>query len=299
MKITKLLRDLKLNKYESIAYSIILKKGITDASTISKEGSIPFGKIYESLGSLTIKGLIETQDTRPKKYKIRNPKKAFENFLSEKKEKSEKELQDLKNTVLQIEEEIGNIRIQEPSEKIFWTTAMDDKIEKLIRNSFAEAKNEICMLPYIINKKSHLKSTLLNLPHFIKEIAKSSSRGVEIKAILSEDFAQSQIKNFLKLGIFKKITEHVEIRIQKELLPEPFTIIDSKKVILRVSDPMNQEKILAMIKITDQALAKKLKEKFNEMWESATPIKTTNPKLSRGKPTTKSRSTERNTQSNL
>ena len=70
MEIKKLLRDLKLNKYESSAYSIILKKGIIDASTISKEGDIPFGKIYESLGSLTNKGLIETQNTRPKKYRI-------------------------------------------------------------------------------------------------------------------------------------------------------------------------------------------------------------------------------------
>ncbi len=274
MKIIKFLRNLKLNKYESIAYSIILKKGITDASTISKEGGIPFGKIYESLGSLTINGFIETQDTRPKKYKIRNPKKAFENFLNKKKEKLENEFQNLKNTILQIEEEISKINVQEPLEKIFWVTAIDDEIEKLIRNSFTEAQKEICMLPYVINKKNHLKSTLFNLPHLANEIKKSSSRGVKIRAILSEDFAQSQIKNFLKLGILKKITKHVKIRTQKELLPEPFIIIDSKKVILRVNDPRDQEKILAMIKITDQVLAKKLKEKFEEMWKSATPIKT-------------------------
>ena len=58
MEIKELLRNLKLNKYESAAYEVILKKGVTEASIISKEGKIPFGKIYESLGSLSAKGLI-------------------------------------------------------------------------------------------------------------------------------------------------------------------------------------------------------------------------------------------------
>jgi len=55
MEIKELLRDIKLNKYESTAYEIILKKGVVEASIISKEGDIPFGKIYESLGSLSAK----------------------------------------------------------------------------------------------------------------------------------------------------------------------------------------------------------------------------------------------------
>jgi len=35
------------------------------------------------------KGLIEVQNTRPKKYKIRNPKRAFQNILSKKTIESE------------------------------------------------------------------------------------------------------------------------------------------------------------------------------------------------------------------
>lgn len=273
MELKELLRNLNLNKYESLAYSIILKKGIIDASTISKEGNIPFGKIYESLGSLNNKGLIEIQDTRPKKYRIKNPQKAFKNFLKEKSEKSERELQNLKKTMIQIEEEISKINIQESKEKTFWITAIGDEIEKLIKCGFIEAEKEICILPYAIDKKDHIKSALLSLPHLIKDIRKSSSRGVKIKAIFYKKFAQSQIKNFKNLGIFRDVTKHIEIRIRSELLSEPFTIIDMKKVILRVNDPIDQEKILAMIKISDSALAKKLKEKFNEMWESAKPIK--------------------------
>jgi len=240
MEIEKLLRDLRLNKYETNAYLIILKKGILKASTISKEGAIPFGKVYESLSSLLGKGLIEVQNTRPKKYKIRKPHIAFKDFIEAKKEESEKDLEKLKNSIRHLEEKISKINTEEVDEKIFWMTAIGEDIEELVRSAFLEAKKEIYLLPYTINKKDHEKHSSENILFFLKEIVKSTSRG---------------------------------IKIQKDIFSSPFIIIDSEKVILRVDDPINQDKILAMIKISDSMLAKKLKNKFNTMWESSTNIK--------------------------
>ncbi len=272
MEIQKLLRNLKLNKYEAAAYSVILKKGIAEASIVSKEGNIPFGKIYESLQVLSGKGLIEVQETRPKKYKARKPQIAFKKFLEEEEIKSKIEIERTKNTIIQLEEEIDKIAIQKPQEKTFWTTAIGEEIEEIIKNSFLEAEKEICMLPYTANKKDQQKHAILNIPFFIKEIIKAKSRGVRIRALLPEEFARLQIKIFEKMGVLKKITKHVEIRIQKGPAITPFTIIDLEKVILRVDDPTNQNKILAMIKISDSTLAKRLKEKFDKMWDSAKPI---------------------------
>jgi len=273
MKIRELLRDLKLNKYESIAYEIILKRDVVEASIISKEGDIPFGKIYESLGSLSAKGLIEVQNTRPKKYKIRNPKTTFRDILNKKQLESEEELKNLKDTLLQIENEISKISVQEHKEKTFWITAIGKEIDEMMGSIFSEAKNEIFMIPYIINKSDQTKSALLNIPKFIKEIYKTVGKGVKIKVIFPENFAQVQIKTLKRMKFFDKIIKNVEIRILKELSPEPFTLIDTDKVILRVNDPINKNKILAMIKIIDKELSKNLKEKFNEMWKIAKPIK--------------------------
>ena len=273
MKIRELLRDLKLNKYESIAYEIILKRGVVEASIISKEGDIPFGKIYESLGSLSTKGLIEVQNTRPKKYKIRNPKTTFRDILNKKQLESEEELKNLKDTLLQIENEISKISVQEHKEKTFWITAIGKEIDEMMGSIFSEAKNEIFMIPYIINKSDQTKSALLNIPRFVKEINKTVGRGVKIKVILPEKFAQVQIKILKKMRFFDKIIKNVEIRILEELFPEPFTVIDTDKIVLRVNDPINKNKILAMIKIIDNELSKSLKEKFNEMWKIAKPIK--------------------------
>jgi len=272
MEIKELLRNLKLNKYESAAYEVILKKGVTEASIISKEGKIPFGKIYESLGSLSAKGLIEIQNARPKKYKIRNPRIAFREILSKKEVESEVELKNLKDTLIQAEEEISKISNQDYNEKTFWITAIGKEIEEMIGNVFRDAKKEIYMIPYIINKSGQTKSALLNIPTFVKEIDKTVKRGVRIKVIFPEVFARTQIRILKKMNFFNKIMKNVEVRILKELSPEPFTLIDEDKIILRVNDPIDKNKILAMNKIMDKSLSKTLKEKFNEMWEKAKSI---------------------------
>jgi len=51
MDIEKSLRDLGLTKYEAAAYLNISRRGAAEASTIYKEAKIPFGKIYETLGT--------------------------------------------------------------------------------------------------------------------------------------------------------------------------------------------------------------------------------------------------------
>ena len=269
MEISKLLRNLKLNKYESCAYEVILRKGVVCASTISKEGNIPFGKVYETLGNLSKRGLIEIQDTRPKEYKIKNPKIAFHSIFKKREAESENELKNLKKTLIELEEKINDVSLSAEKEKTFWTTAIGGDIEKMVSGIFYEAKNEICMIPYIIDKDSHIKIALLNMPNIAKEIYKSSKRGVKIKIIFPDKFAKRQIRNLKKIKFFKNIIDHVEIKILKNLSPEPFTLIDSNKVILRVNDPLNKNKILAMIKILDGPLCVDLKKKFNEMWKKA------------------------------
>ena len=81
----KLLRELGLTKYETDAYLNILERGIAEASTINEEAKIPFGKIYETLNTLASKGLIEIQNTRPKKYKAKKPVLSFDNRFKAKK----------------------------------------------------------------------------------------------------------------------------------------------------------------------------------------------------------------------
>ena len=72
------LRDIGLTDYESRAYLLLLKMGVTTASQISTNTNIPFSKIYEVLNSLEKKSWIETRSGRPKRYYPKPPVEALE-----------------------------------------------------------------------------------------------------------------------------------------------------------------------------------------------------------------------------
>ena len=71
----------------------------------------------------------------------------------------------------------------------------------------------------------------------------------------------------------EKIMDKVEIRAMKKAIPTYFEVIDGEKVVLKVNNPKNPAQILAMTKIWDVKLAKEIREKFEEMWSEAKPLK--------------------------
>lgn len=46
----------------------LLSMGIAEAREIYKKAKIPYGRVYSVLGALSEKGLVEIQDSRPKKF---------------------------------------------------------------------------------------------------------------------------------------------------------------------------------------------------------------------------------------
>jgi len=81
MEVKGLLKELGLSTYETEAYLKIIELGIAEAGTICKETKIPFGRVYQELNSLAAKGLIEVQNTRPKRYTARKTRLAFKTLL--------------------------------------------------------------------------------------------------------------------------------------------------------------------------------------------------------------------------
>ncbi len=273
MYIEKSLRDIGLKKYEAAAYLIIFKRGGAEASTIYKEAKIPFGKIYETLGTLESKGLIEIQNTRPKRYEAKKPKFAFNSFFNEKKEHMKMDMHRTRVLTTQICEELDKIDIKHRKEKIFWTTAIGDETGELSRQNFKEAKKEIYLFICSEYQKNHSNPIHENTPAISIEAIKATLRGVKVKALLSKSFALGHVNDFDNIKAPKETVNNIEVRITNFSSPSHFTIIDSETVVLRVDDPVNPNDILAMTKIWDKKFAEKLKNKFNEIWEDAKPFK--------------------------
>ena len=116
------INELGLSNYETEAYLKVVELGIAEASVICKQTRIPFGRVYQELNSLAAKGLIEVQNTRPKRYMARKPRLAFKTLLQQKRENMEKQLLKTIEATLQIEEIISKKIHARLQERTFWTT---------------------------------------------------------------------------------------------------------------------------------------------------------------------------------
>jgi len=276
MEVKRLLKELGLSNYETEAYLKVVELGIAEASVICNETKIPFGRVYQELNSLVAKGLIEVQNTRPKRYMARKARLAFKTLLQQKRENTEKQLQKTIEAALQIEEIISNKIPARPKERMFWTTAVGvEETAEMIRSNCEDAEKEICICVILGNKPQNeecgfkdTESTIL----IFNEVIKAAERGVKIKALLNEEFITPEMDYLEELGVKEKIMSKVEIRVMKNAIPSYFEVIDGEKVVLEVENPKNPGQILAMTKIWDVKLAKEIREKFEDLWSEAKPL---------------------------
>ena len=277
MEAKRLLKELGLSNYEIEAYLKVVELGIAEAGVICKQTRIPFGRVYQELNSLASKGLIEVQNTRPKRYRAKKPRLAFKTILQQKRENMEKQLQKTIEAASQIEEFISKKVPTGPKERTFWRTAVGvEEAAEMIRSNFEEAEKEICTCVILGNKPQNeecgfkdTESTIL----ILNEVIKATERGVKIKALLNEEFIIPEMEYLKEQGVKEKIMGKVEIRVMKNAIPSYFEVIDCEKVVLEVANPKNPGQILAMTKIWDVKLAKELKEKFEDLWSGAKPLK--------------------------
>ncbi len=273
MEAKRLLKELGLSNYETEAYLKVVELGIAEASVICKETKIPFGRVYQELNSLAAKGLIEVQNTRPKKYRARKPRLAFKTLLQQKKQQVETQLQKTIEAALQVEEIISKKIPTAPKERTFWTTAVGvEEAVEMLRSNFEEADKEICIILQRAypDEECNYKDSEATVPN---EAIKATERGVKIKALLNEEFIIPKMEYMKERGIKEKIMDKVEIRVMKRTVSSYFEVIDGEKVVLKVNNPKNPGQILAMVKIWDVKLAKEIREKFEEMWSEAKPLK--------------------------
>lgn len=261
MDIKELLKTIGLNKYESSAYLEIIRKGVVEASEIYKDAQIPFGKIYEVLTSLEQIGLIEIQNSRPKKYKAINPEIAYENFLKSKQENYDNRIDSLGKNLNVIKKEVMKDFNKNSIEKKFWKSAIEDEALDLMELSFAEVKEELVIFTDVGNEKNSNFDE--RMPIMIDLVAQLLEKGISIKVLLDKEMSEIMHKRYLtKLQNF----DNLEIKISNIRSINTFFILDKKEVLFTIANPLNVNDILGIIKIEDIQLLNKLYDHFEILW---------------------------------
>lgn len=262
MDLKKSLQQLGFTDYEADAYLYLNKNGVSEANPIYKETKIPYGRIYDVLNSLSAKGFIEIQNSRPKQYMVKSPKISFNQLLKTEKTRLIDEFERKKDLCLKLEKQLNQTKPETKDKNIFWTTSVGTKsIIKTIESIFLEVEKEVNIIPH-----PFLKSETPLLINRVNDIVRND---VKIKLLTSKNFIP--IKLVKDRSLVQEVMPHLQIRTV-ESIDSYFVIIDVEKVVILQTNPLKKDEILALLKIWDPDMAQDFKSKFDELWEKAEPV---------------------------
>jgi sugar-specific transcriptional regulator TrmB len=258
------LEDFGLSSYESKVFYSMLNLGFSTAREISNASSIPFGRIYDVLGTLEDKDLVEKQDSRPKRYALREPKFAINNLLVRKKS----EYEALTNRANSLESHLAKLYKRTPQEGLFWSVAVDpESIIKLL-GKMNEASEEILLYMNVnANIFKDVKITDESMEQ-METLTKMVEEGVKIKILIGGMKSPEQFKPIEDMLINFPVFADVPLRFTP-IESNAFDVIDSEKVLMKVSNPINPSEYFAAFYVWQKKFASELKQKFMQMWNEA------------------------------
>ncbi len=256
------LEDLGLTKYEAQVYLALLSSGLDTARNLSSKSQVPTGRIYDVLRSLVNKRLVIKQDSRPLKYMPVQPRNAVKTLLQRKTE----ELQTLKEKAILIEEQLNVFSKTTPDESLFWSVSIGEDLN-CNGHRIAEAEKELLCCIELDSKRCD--ECIPDMLHFLEIKSELAEKGVDMKILVGARDEKIIRNDVLPHALpYLERLKHVPIRVT-EAVTTSFDIIDKEKVILWVRNPTNPDRYLAAIYIWQKKLADELRNRFNEVWETA------------------------------
>jgi sugar-specific transcriptional regulator TrmB len=261
------LKKIGLTKYEAKAYLFIIKHQIANAKAICRDEDIPYGKIYETLGSLINLGFIEVQNTRPKQYRAIKAAIAFETFISERKKKVETELVDMKEMLQRLGENLSQKNKVTNEDTIFLKIAFGKDIIRMLVESFDNADKDINMFFMAPLSSEEVEEVSDDLVILLPKISSLLKRGLKFRMLQDKHMPQE---------LWDKIRARYRLLDKKNLVRQTdaeigsfFMIMDGETVITRITNPLKYSETFALVKIWSPDLACKLNIEFMELWNKA------------------------------
>ena len=239
----------------------MLKLGVSEASAVYRDSEVPYGKIYSVLESLTGKGFVEVQASRPKKFRAVDPELAMDTIFERKKAEIEREMAVLKGSIEEAKQALKAVPTQNRRDEIFWTTAItESEIKKFAVSIYGEVKKSVCIIPPVFG--------IPIVFHLLPEITKAIDRGVRIRLMVSPRFgALTSMLSNQEGETLEKLQRGLDIRLVKNF-NSCFGIADDSVVVLFQPHPADRDRVLSVVKIRDSGLAKNLNEEFELLWST-------------------------------
>jgi len=219
-----------------------------NASEVSRPARIPYSKVYEALESLSERGWVERQRSRPMLYTAKPPEAAMEELRS----RSESERREREKLVLKELAGVYERRGQQERPEV-WILRGNNEILARLRNTLANCKTELMIaMPGTVVSYAKDISPLL---------AASKERGVRCMIMTSNDAPAEALR---------EMSQSVEVRT-RETMYGGGLVADAKEVILLLGVGEGANSSLA-IWADHPGLAGFARDYFEFLWNSSETI---------------------------
>ncbi len=269
-----LLKHLGLTEYEAKAYLTLVRRGSLSADNVSSISNIPLPRVYDTMASLSKRGLVIVSKTRPQIFRVTNPSQIFNILRDDEKRKMEENLKEIESVVPQFLSSIKNHKQKEKgaaSEEILAYLNRRANTGKLWEDMQSEAKEEFLIFAGDLSWGEQR----------LKDIKKLTKSGVSYKIIWSKSSAKV-LKNAKKIRAIG-----AELRFSDSINSLRGIIADGKKVLVIQKIPKSAEDTSQIkegepwtekeadytsIIITNKLIAEVFRKYFYSVWDHAIPI---------------------------
>jgi len=281
--LTDFLKNAKLSTYETKSFMMLLFSDPLTAREICERTRVPNGRIYEVLEELKLKGMIEVQDSRPKKYRSLPFNTAFRNLIAFKEKERQRETSFLSNQAKKIETMLfeSNNFIKKDTTKLFWSVAFGlNSIFSLYTKHSHEVEDEFLFTGFINNNTLKILKYAKFLYETIPEIV---DKGAKVRFLWSFDYDHRPLTyeekskcELLYKEVINKIQELYDVSPKMKgyeskyiykSFPTYYDIFDKKRVLIKLQNPLRPSQIYACINVLDAELADALRKRFLNTWE--------------------------------
>lgn len=231
------LKQLGLSEYEEKAYIALVKLGKSNASSISQEGEVSYGKIYEVLRSLERKGLVRVVPEKTKMFVATDPQNLMKLV-----QKKEKELQTLKTDVKELKQSY-----ETHEKEVVQIVKGQRNFYKIVNEQVSANK-----FTYAVKHTSEFR------PEFVRGVEKALKKGVPVKSLVRHnEETKKNVKKWLKIYPNIREIENKGVAIN---------INESEVLIVLINNNIS-------LLIKDKALSDVMKTLFEGAYEKAEKIK--------------------------
>lgn len=258
-----ILEDFGLTKYEIDAYLALLPQGIAEAKDICQRSGVPTSKIYDAMSRLESLGLLDVQQSRPKKYMARDVSTAIERL----KQKKEQEFQAIKEKLPVLETQLAQQARTPPKDSPFWSVAIgwNEFVDKHLAKAMEAKDTYFAVVDHAAIEETASPEVLDRAGEMVEAIKQNVRRQhVDFRLLVLHEEDAFETAQEWSLGLIGKGgIRNMRFTTQQT---QSFHVLDQEGVILLIPNPARPGETLGSVFVTDTDLAEEIHEDFEELW---------------------------------